>query len=716
MARPELVQRIRERLQRVGVWLLGVRRRITCRRVVVVAGLTGAVATFAIATEASIRGHLGDAASRLPTALYARPVAWGSDDDGTAPVAIAPLEGSALELRHPVTLDAVPATLVQAVLAVEDQRFYEHDGLDLRRIGGAFLANVKAGGIAQGGSTITQQLAKNLFLSSDRTPLRKAREAALALTLELRHDKRHILEAYLNEIYLGQDGGRAMHGVGAAARSYFNKDISRLTLAESALLAGMIHAPNRHTPTRHAAMARARRNLVLQLMVEQGRIPRAAAARATATRVVARVPSNATLDARHFRDAARAALPTRLPARGAAVYTTLDARLQRAAQRAVRRGLDRLRQPGLEGALLALDPRTGEVLAMVGGRDYGRSQYNRAVTAKRQPGSAFKPVVALAALARAGEGAPAFTLASMVDDAPLSLRTARGPWQPSNYDGEFRGPVSVRQAMEESLNVPFVRIGLAVGPERIAATAKQLGITSPLPPVPSLALGSAEVTLLELVRSYGVLAAGGELATTRFILGESRASGDVTELGNRQIVQVVDPAAAFLVTSALQGVVEHGTGAALQQRLGTDGIAGKTGTSSDWRDAWFIAYSPSLVVGVWVGHDDGHAMRTTGASAALPIVAEFLADAFADREPEEFPVPDGVVEGRRPAGAHDWGDVCGETEYFLEGTEPAESSCMHFDIPEMSGVDEWRDQLQRRAERFLEAMIARPMAQRRARR
>jgi penicillin-binding protein 1B len=693
-----------------------VRRKVTLRRVVVVSLISGSLATFAIATEASIRAHLGDAASRLPTALYARPVAWGGSDESGPPVAIAPLAGSALEIRRPVTLDEVPASLVQAVLAVEDQRFYDHDGLDMRRIGGAFLANVKAGGISQGGSTITQQLAKNLFLSADRTPLRKAREAALAITLELRHDKREILEAYLNEIYLGQDGGRAIHGVGAAARSYFNKDVGRLTLAESALLAGMIHAPNRHTPTRHAEPARARRNLVLQLMAEQGRIPRATATKAAATRVVARVPAGATIDARHFRDAARDALPSRLPARGAAVYTTLDARLQRAAQRAMRRGLDRLRQPGLEGALLALDPRTGDVLAMIGGRDYGRSQFNRAVTAKRQPGSAFKPVVALAALARSGEERPTFTLASMVDDEPISLRTARGPWQPSNYDGEFRGPVSVRQAMEESLNVPFVRIGMAIGPERIVATAQQLGITSPLPAVPSLALGSAEVTLLELVRGYGVLAAGGDLAATRLILGESRGGGDVREIGDRQVRQVVDPAAAFLVTSALQGVVDHGTGAALQERIHVDGIAGKTGTSSDWRDAWFIAYSPSLVVGVWVGHDDGRSVRTTGASAALPIVAEFMADAFAESEAEEFTVPDGVVEGRRPGGENDWGEVCGETEYFLEGTEPAESSCMHFDIPEMDGVEEWRDLLQRRAERFLADMIARQLEQRRGRR
>jgi penicillin-binding protein 1B len=707
MTRQALVQWLRDRYA-------AIRPRLTVRRVGGTVALATLIGMLGIGIEAAIRAHIGPAEGRLPTALYARPVPWGAEGDAAeSPTPIALLTASALESRRPVTLDDVPPSLVQAVLAIEDQRFYQHEGFDVRRIGGAFVANVKAGGIAQGGSTITQQLAKNLFLSADRTPLRKLREVAFATALELRHDKATILEAYLNEIYLGQEHGRAIHGVGAAARAWFGKDVSRLSLAESALLAGMIHAPNRHTPTRHPEAARARRNLVLQLMAEQGRITASAARKAQASRISARngTPGLA-LDARHFRDAAVDALPRSLPKRGAAVYTTLDARLQQAAQRAVRRGLARLPQRGTEAALVAIDPRTGEVLAMIGGRDYSTSQFNRATEAKRQPGSAFKPVVALAALGRSNDNAPAFTLATVVDDAPLSLKTPRGLWQPSNYDGEFRGPVTVRQALEESLNVPFVRIGMAVGPSRIAATAKRLGITSPMPPVPSLALGSAEVTLLELVRAYGVLANGGALVPTKMVLASSTENASSRE---SEATSVVDPATAWLVTSALQGAVDHGTGAGLQERIGYTSMAGKTGTSSDWRDAWFVAYSPTLVVGVWVGHDDGRSLRATGAAAALPIVGDFLAEALEQGDVGEFEVPSGITEGRAGLVPGEWSDGCGSTEYFLEGTAPAQQDCYDIELPDMEELDEISSALRRRAERLFEALIARGIEQRRGR-
>jgi|CXWL01.1.fsa_nt_gi penicillin-binding protein 1B len=710
MTRQEFVQRLRDRA-------LALRPYLTVRRLGAAVVVCGTVGTLIIGTEAAVRARLGSPESRLPTALYSRPIPWGIDEASEQrPSAIAPLEGSALEARLPVRLASIPPSLVQAVLAVEDQRFYDHDGLDLRRIGGAFVANVKAGGIAQGGSTITQQLAKNLFLSANRTPVRKLREVAFATALELRYDKATILEAYLNEIYLGQDGSRAIHGVGAAARAYFGKDVRKLSLAESALLAGMIHAPNRHTPTRHADAARERRNLVLELMAAQGRISEAAKERAQGSRVVARPTSvSLSVDGRYFRDAALASLPTSLPSRGGAVYTTLDARLQQAAQRAVRRGVSRLSLPGVEASLVAIDPRTGEVLALIGGRDYALSQYNRATDARRQPGSAFKPIVALAALGRHGDEAPAFTLASMVDDVPLSLKTPRGLWQPSNYDGDFRGPVTVRAAMEQSLNVPFVRIGMAVGPEAIAATAKRLGITAPMPLVPSLALGSAEVSLLELVRAYGVLANGGSLATTRMVLSTTKR-GDAPLTANAPTVTAVaDPATAWLVTSALQGVVDHGTGASLQERVDVSRLAGKTGTSSDWKDAWFVAYAPNLVVGVWVGYDDGRSLHTTGAGAALPIAGEFLEEAFADTEPMEFERPDGITEGHVASAPGEWSDGCGTTEYFLEGTEPSGQDCLYIDVPELPGLDEIRGALRQRAEQLLEALIARGFEQRRGR-
>ncbi len=697
-------------------WYTSVRTRITRRRVI--GSLLGVtlVGGTALVAEAAIRGKIGPAEARLPTALYARPVAWGSDDSGAAPTVIAALPGSAFEAREPVAFRDIPKALVDAVLAVEDQRFYEHSGFDVQRIGGAFLANVRAGGISQGGSTISQQLAKNLFLTADRTPVRKLREAALAAALELRYDKRTILMAYLNEIYLGQMDGRAVHGVGAAARGYFGKPVGRLSLAESAMLAGMIRAPNRTTPTRHPVDAKARRDLVLQLMAAQGRISPAAAEKAQRSRLTTRSRSTAVIDARHFRDAVLSTLPRGTPTRGAAIYTTLDTRLQGIAQRAVGRGLGRQNLRSAEAAMVAIDPQNGEVLALIGGRDYGASQFNRATVARRQPGSAFKPIVALAALERDHGNRPAFTLASVVEDAPLRLQSGRDAWEPSNYDGSFRGSVTVRQAMEQSLNVPFVRIGMAVGPARIASTAARLGIQAPMPEVPSLALGSAEVSLLELVRAYGVLAASGNLAETRFVLASSAQGATPMPVGASHVIRVADPAAAYLVTSALHGVVTRGTGTALQQRVATTGLAGKTGTSSDYRDAWFVAYTPTLVVGVWVGYDDGRSLQSTGATLALPMVAEFLDAALSGEEYDDFPVPDGITEAQVGSSDGEWSVFCGSSEVFLEGTEPEGHDCVELDLPSWGVPDAWRDAVQQRAERFLEGLLSRQSERRRPRR
>jgi len=690
--------------QRARVAFASLRARVSLRLLLRLAFATAALGLLGIGSEALIRARIASPQSRIPTALYTRPVPWGTPGERRTPIAIGTLDGTPLEQRVPVRLSEAPHYLVQAVLAVEDQRFYAHHGLDLRRIGGALLANLKAGAITQGGSTVTQQLAKNLFLNASRTPLRKLREAALALVLEARYDKATILEAYLNEIYLGQDGPRAIRGVGAAARYYFGKDVRRISLGEAALLAGMISAPNRNAPSRNPAGARQRRDLVLSLMLEQRRTTRAVVARATGSGIPSRAYPARSVDGRWFRDFALPVLPSRVPARGIAVYTTLDATLQRAAERAVRSGLARFRAPGAEAALVALDPRSGEVLAVVGGRDYASSQFNRATAARRQPGSAFKPVVALAALEPAGGGDPAFTLASVLEDEPLRVRTPSGPWQPSNYDGQFHGSVTLREAMEQSLNVPFARIGMAIGPERIVTTARRLGISSPLRAVPSLALGSSEVTLLELVRAYGVLAAGGELAVARTFLGNARYGEDPADPVAPPSSRVVDPAVAYLVTSMLEGVVTRGTGRGLNGSGRFQAIAGKTGTSNDWRDAWFVAYSPALVVGVWVGFDDGRNLGLTGAGAALPIVARFLDEAGSGDGWESFEVPEGITEAY--VGQHDggWFSGCGEREFFLAGTEPPDGGCIAFELPRWDVPREWGGELKRRAARLLEAL------------
>jgi penicillin-binding protein 1B len=596
------------------------------------------------------------------------------------------LNGDA-EDRVPVRLTDVPDHLVQAVLAVEDQRFLAHSGLDFRRIVGAALANVRARRVAEGGSTITQQLARNLYLSARRSPLRKLREVAIALALEARYDKTQILEAYLNEIYLGQDGAVAIRGVGRAAQFYFGKNAADLSVAEAALLAGMIRGPNLYSPVRNPDTARERRDLVLRLMAEQGRIDRSAAERAARSPLRAAPHPRPVPTGRYFQDYALGRMRDEgLRAngdRGLAVFTTLDADLQRAAEGAVRDGLASVergvlrgrRTAPLQAALVALDPRSGETLAMVGGRDYGASQFNRATQARRQPGSAFKPIVALTALARSTTpDGPAFTLASVVEDEPLAVQTPAGLWEPANYDNGFRGQVTVREALEQSLNVPFARIGLAVGPERIVATAKALGITSRLHAVPSLALGASEVTPLELVRAYGVLAAGGLRADTRALLAAVDARGRVDRAATRAPARAFDPAESYLVTSALEGAVERGTGRGLRAQGVWAPLAGKSGTSSDWRDGWFIAYTPSLVVGVWVGYDDARSIGLTGSRVALPIVARFLRTALDDERGEEFPVPDGIeVAEVDPSSGLLAGWSCGgEQEVFLEGTAPTQ--------------------------------------------
>lgn len=627
--------------------------------------------------EAVLRARLGAPAARLQTAIYARPVAWADPERRSDPLPIGTLDGRPVEARIPLALDQFPDHLVQAVLAIEDQRFYRHHGLDLWRIGGAAVANVRSGRIAQGGSTITQQLAKNLFLNARRTPLRKLREAAMAVVLELRTSKEEILEAYLDEVYLGQDDTHPIYGIGAAARYYFGVDAEELTLAQSALLAGMIQAPNRYNPIRNPKTARDRRNVVLRAMADQGRLRAEDADRAARSRLGARAHPSLTLDGRYFVDAARAALPRSATARGTAIYTTLDPDLQRAAERAIREGLTRGLGRDAQAALVAIDPHTGEVLALVGGRDYGVSQFNRATEARRQPGSAFKPIVALAALGRDRGGAPRFTLASRLDDLPLTVWSGGTEWQPANYDGTFRGSVTLREALEASLNVPMARVGLDVGPERIAETARRLGIQSPMRPVPSLALGSSEVTLLELVRAYGVLAAGGWLAPTRMVWSEAPGV---------EPVPVADAAEAYLVTSALEGVVARGTGRALRDQVEERGdLAGKTGTSDDWRDAWFVAYSPKLVVGVWVGYDDGRSLGMTGAGAALPVVARFLQETESATWAGSFEIPAGIETAWVNGEEHGWWSGDCTREVFLEGTAPA-SDCLTRGFGEWFGV------------------------------
>ena len=404
--------------------------------------------------------------------------------------------------RVRVRLDEAPDHLIDALLTVEDRRFFDHGALDPRRIAGAALSNLRQVRVAEGGSTITQQLARTLFLSTDRTVFRKLREAAIAVALERRLPKQRLLEAYVNHIYLGQNGGDAIHGFGRAAQFFFDRDITELSLGESALLVGIIRGPSMYAPHRHPERARARRDIVLRQMHALGHIDADRLEDEVKAPVDIRSPPPRDLAPRWYLDFVRRELaaeepPLDVDGGGLTVVSSLAPELQRAAERVVSEGLRRLErlhprlteQPGpLQAALIALDPRTGEVLAMVGGRSYGASQFNRAADARRQPGSAFKPLVALAALDPRAD--PPFTLASVLQDEPLELDTPTGVWRPSNADRTFLGPINLRDALVGSRNVPFARLGLAVGPERIVETARRVGIESPLAPYPSLALGA----------------------------------------------------------------------------------------------------------------------------------------------------------------------------------------------------------------------------------
>ncbi len=622
--------------------------------------------------------------------------------------------------QRPVELDEVPPILLDALIEIEDRRFRRHAGIDPLRIAGAALANWRAGRVVQGGSTITQQLAKNLYLTPERTLSRKLREASLALRLERAHSKDALLEAYVNEIYMGHADGLPIHGLAAAARHHVGRLLGSLELADAALLVGMIRAPNRYAPGRDPGAARTRRDDVLDVLEARGVIDAAAAnaARAAAVPVPAR---QVATRGRHYLDAVRAAVHERIGKRRAAagglvVHTTIDARLQRAAERAVHDGLEALRRDRpvladvpLEAALVALDPGTGEVLAHVGGADYLRSQFDRVRLARRQPGSAFKPVVALAALAPEGGAPPRFTLVSRLDDEPFETESLEGPWVPRNHDKAFRGEVSVREAIEQSLNVPVARLGSAVGARRIVEVARRLGIESPLPAVPSLALGVADLTPLELARAYATLAAGGIRTEPHWLHALTDHEGTALERVEPERQAVVDPAAAWLVTSALRGAVDRGTARRLRQ-LGVQApVAAKTGSTNGYRDGWLVGYTPEVVAAVWVGRDRDGGIHAPGAVAALPIFAGFLRGAgLAGREGPEFEPPESVSEVavHGPSGLLAGWRCEGSPEWFIQGTAPRER-CGPFrsrrrgrSLPDVAAGGGWRDTCYVRLERL----------------
>ncbi len=594
----------------------------------------------------------------------------------------------AVEDHRPVRLTETPRTLIDAVLAAEDHRFFNHGGVDLRAVARAAWRNLRAGQVVQGGSSLTQQLVKMRLLSPRRTLWRKIQEAWLAELVEWRYSKERILEAYLNEIYLGQRGTVAIRGVGAATRAYFGKEVHQLSLGEAALLAGVIRAPNSSSPAVNAARARERRDAVLGRMRELGMIGEADYQRAGREPVETRWSAPTGQIAPYFVDEIRQELEQRygpdvIRHRGVQIFTTLDPTLQRLAEQVTARGLDRLetelprlrrRDPAqrLQVALLAVEPGRGRIRALVGGRDYQASQFNRVTLARRQPGSAFKPFVYLAAL-RAGPGGPRFTAASRVDDAPITLEVDGRSWSPRNYEDRYAGRVSVRRALELSLNAATVRVAQAAGLDAVVETARALGFRPRLAPLPAMALGAFEATPADLARAYLPLANGGwRLPGPVGIQAVLDRDAELQRIGVEEPAQAISPAEAYLMTSLLQGVIASGTGSAARE-LGGAKAAGKTGTTNDGRDAWFVGYTPGLLTVVWVGFDDGEPHGLSGGQAALPIWADFMRQAL-----DVYPQPDFVV----PAGI-EFADVDATNgklarlacplvvhEAFLAGTKP----------------------------------------------
>ncbi|HXH82026.1 MAG TPA: PBP1A family penicillin-binding protein, partial [Candidatus Tectomicrobia bacterium] len=560
-----------------------------------------------------------------------------------------------VERRIFVPLAHVPQALRDAVIATEDKRFYYHWGIDPIGIARALVQNYRRGRVVEGGSTITQQLTKVLFLTPDKSLERKIKEAILALELERRYPKDRILEMYLNQVYFGHGA----YGVEAAARTYFGKSVSELNVRESALLAGLPRAPTTYSPFEHPEAAMRRREVVLRRMVEFGALKEADARRFAQSDLGLIPPERRRTTGQYFLEYVQQTLESKYGADmvfkgGLNVYTTLNPTLQLKAEQAIREGLQALASRHAartkssesakaaehpEGALVAIDTQTGYIRAMVGGYDFFRSEFNRAVQARRQPGSAFKPFVYIAAL-EAG-----MTPATRIDDAPVSY--AVGPngqaWKPDNYDRKFRGPTTLQQAVEESINVVTVKVQEQIGVQKTIDAARRLGIASRLEPNLSLALGTSDVTLLELTSAYAALANEGRWLRPTAIRYVTDAHGRLLEEHVPEPRQAVSPETASVITHMLKGVVERGTGQAA--RALARPIAAKTGTTNDYSNAWFVGYTPRLATGVWVGYDRPRSLGKdeTGSRVAVPIWIDFMSKALRDAPREDFPVADGVV-------------------------------------------------------------------------
>ena len=610
------------------------------------------------------RGILEPTDWRLPPKRLAQ---WARQSDATRPK---------------IRLAELPPYVPGAIIAMEDKRFYHHGAIDPMGIARALWVDLRSGGLRQGASTLSQQLARSLFLDVHRTFKRKVLEAGLAFYLEARYDKPQLLEMYLNQVYWGQDGATALLGIESASESFFGKSARELTPAQSALLAGVLQSPNRFSPRASAKISQERRDRVLSLMHEQGIISKPVYRKALAEKIELAPTAGSGSDAAYFLSTLKDQLEGRydmsaLMSGGWRIFTTLDPVLESYAMQSVRtlRGNKAGPANHPEGALVALDARTGAILSWVGGTDFRTSSFDRAIYAVRQPGSAFKPFVALSALQNHSA-----TLATPLDNSPITLHEGTWYWRPQNYTRTSGGKVSMADALVHSLNIPMVRLAMMVGIPRVIETAQQAGITSPLRSVPSLALGTSEVSVVELTGAYTTLANEGRRSTPYMvdsILSDQKVR---VEMHSPDTQAVFQPDAVFLVTRTLQEVLTRGTGAQARAMGFKWAAAGKTGTSENYQDAWFVGYTPEIVCSVWVGYDKPRSLGHSAAGIALPVWTRFMNHALALMPPTEFKEPPGLTwKTVDPDSGLLVKSGCPKRERvpFLAGTEPTAACPLH---------------------------------------
>ena len=584
-----------------------------------------------------------------------------------------------LEKRDPVPLKQIPLYLRAALVATEDRKFYKHSGVDVKGIARAIIKDIKAGKFVEGASTITQQLAKTLFLTPRKTVVRKIKEAILAFQLERRYTKDEILELYLNQVYFGSGA----YGVASAASIFFGISVRDLDLAECALIAGMPKSPSRYSPLVNKALALKRRNIVIKQMLDTGIITAREYDHAINTEINTDRDRQKSTRAPYFIEYVKKNLEEILGASilykgGLSIYTTLDYKLQQSAEKAVADGLQSLKsrmmksntaQGDAQAALISIGVKSGNIIAMVGGRDFGQSMYNRAISARRQPGSAFKPIVYAYAIEQG------FTQNQLLLDAPIVFKGASkgNDWRPENFSETYLGEITLRKALAVSQNIPAVRLIEMLGPSSVARFAHALGIESNLDPNLSLALGTSEVTLLNLTSAYTVFARDGKWIEPFGVIEVTDHRGRVLYSAKPQKRLVMTREGAAIVTNMLESVIKEGTGRKAGILRGP--IAGKTGTTNDYKDALFVGFSPAVAAGVWVGLDLGGTMgdKETGARAALPIWMDFMGTALVDEPHRYFDLPDNVTKVHMNP---DTGRlVSDESKYavtalFKKGTEP----------------------------------------------